>query len=125
MIKTLLLVGFGGGLGSILRYLSSVLVTRHFNTAFPLATFLVNITGCFLIGLLVSMVEKQTWAGDNFKYLFITGFCGGFTTFSAFAHENVGLISNQQTLIAFAYIAASVVIGLLFIWLGMAAGRLF
>ncbi|HYD90539.1 MAG TPA: fluoride efflux transporter CrcB [Flavobacterium sp.] len=125
MIKTLLLVGLGGGLGSILRYLSSVLVTRHFNTAFPLATFLVNITGCFLIGLLVSLIEKQTWAGDNFKYLFITGFCGGFTTFSAFAHENVGLISNQQTLIAFAYIAASVVIGLLFIWLGMAAGRLF
>ena len=125
MIKTLLLVGLGGGLGSILRYLSSVLVTRHFNTAFPLATFLVNITGCFLIGLLVSLIEKQTWAGDNFKYLFITGFCGGFTTFSAFAHENVGLISNQQTLIAFAYIAASVVIGLLFVWLGMAAGRLF
>ena len=90
-----------------------------------MATFIVNIAGCFLIGLLVSMVEKQAWADNNFRYLFITGFCGGFTTFSAFAHENVSLLNSQQSFIAFAYIAASVVAGLLAVWLGMAAGRAF
>ena len=125
MIKTILLVGLGGGIGSILRYLSSVFVHKYYNTAFPAATFLVNVVGCFLIGILVSMVEKQAWADNNFRYLFITGFCGGFTTFSAFAHENVNLLNNQQALIAFAYIASSVIIGLFAVWLGMAAERHF
>ena len=124
MIKAILLVGLGGGIGSILRYVSSVFINRHFNTAFPLATFFVNIVGCFLIGILVSLVEKQPWADNNFRYLFITGFCGGFTTFSAFAHENISLFNTQQTLIAFAYIAASFIVGLLAVWLGMATGRL-
>jgi CrcB protein len=124
MIKTILLVGIGGGIGSILRYLSSVLVNRYFNTAFPLATFCINMLGCLLIGVLMGIVEKQQWAGDNFKFLFITGFCGGYTTFSTFAHENLSLINGQHTLIAFAYIAGSILTGLLAVWLGIFLSRI-
>lgn len=125
MIKAIALVGIGGGVGSILRYLSAVLVNKYFNGAFPLATFLINIVGCFIIGVLMSVMERNAWADDNFKYLFVTGFCGGYTTFSAFANENVFLMNAGQSLIAFSYIAASVVAGLFCVWLGMMLGKAF
>ncbi|MGQ2983767.1 fluoride efflux transporter CrcB [Flavobacterium sp.] len=125
MIRSMLLVGLGGATGSILRYLSAMLVNKYWNNAFPLATFLINMLGCLLIGMLMAFIEKQSGISDNFRLFFITGFCGGYTTYSAFAYENTTLMTNGQTLIAFAYIAASVLAGLLFVWLGMMAGRWF
>jgi CrcB protein len=123
MIRTIILVGAGGAIGSILRYLTTIFVNKYVNTTFPLATFLVNMLGCLIIGVLVGFVDKYAWAGDNFKYFFITGFCGGYTTFSAFANENMSLINSSHSLIAFAYIAASVIAGLLAVWVGMFLGR--
>lgn len=123
MIKTIVLVGVGGAIGSILRYLTSIVVNKHFTPTFPLATFCVNMLGCFIIGVLVGIMDKQAWAGDNFKYFFITGFCGGYTTFSAFANENINLINSNHSIMAFAYIAASVVAGLFAVWIGMLLGR--
>lgn len=125
MIKTILFVGIGGGIGSILRYLSAIAVNKYFHGTFPLATFLINILGCFIIGILMSAMERYSWAGDNFKYLFITGFCGGFTTFSTFANENVALMNSNQSLVALSYIAASVVAGLFCVWLGLIVGKAF
>lgn len=119
MFKSILLVGLGGAVGSILRYLSSLFITRYFNSVFPLATFAVNIIGCFLIGLIFGYMEKEQITNDTIKYLFITGFCGGYTTFSTFAIENVGLIQSEHTLSAFAYIAASIITGLFAVWLGL------
>jgi len=123
MIRTILLVGLGGGIGSILRYLTSVVINKNFSTTFPLATFVINMLGCFIIGILVSLMDKQPWAGDNFKYFFVTGFCGGYTTFSTFANENVSLMNSNHSFIAFAYIAASVVAGLIAVWCGMVLGK--
>lgn len=124
MVKTLILIGTGGAIGSILRYLSAVLVNKYFNGAFPLATFCINMLGCLLIGIAMAIIEKQSWAGTDFKFLFVTGFCGGYTTFSAFAHENVSLINTNNTLMAFTYIGASVITGLVFVWLGILLGKI-
>ncbi|MCW4467736.1 fluoride efflux transporter CrcB [Flavobacterium sp. MFBS3-15] len=125
MIKSILLVGLGGAIGSILRYLSAMLVNKYWHSTFPLATFLINMLGCLLIGVFMAIIEKQPGISDNFRLLFVTGFCGGFTTYSAFAYENTTLMTSGQTLIAFAYIAASVLAGLLFVWLGIMLGRWF
>lgn len=122
MIRTILLIGLGGGIGSIFRYLTTIIVNKYYSNAFPLATFIINMIGCLLIGVFMGFIEKG-FPNDNYKHLFVTGFCGGYTTFSAFAYENSTLISNQNTFIAFTYIAASVIAGLLFVWLGLLIGR--
>jgi CrcB protein len=124
MIKAVLLVGFGGAIGSIFRYLSNMWVARHFLHIFPLATLLVNIIGCLLIGLLVGIFEKNQLNSRELQYLFITGFCGGFTTFSAFALENV-LLLQSHTALAFLYTALSIVVGVGAVWLGLYLSQLF
>ena len=119
IIKVILLVGLGGGMGSILRYLTALLINKYWANAFPLATLIINSIGCFIIGILVSYAAKQPWAGDNFKLFLITGFCGGYTTFSAFAIENLNLMQGNNNLMAFLYIGLSVFMGIAAAWLGM------
>jgi len=116
MIKNLVLVGAGGAAGSMLRYAVWFFTARYFSGHFPLATFIVNITGCFLIGLMIGV-----FGGDHearMRLLLVTGFCGGYTTFSAFSLENLTLMNNGQVLTSAAYILASVVCGLAAVWLG-------
>ena len=124
MLKAILLVGIGGAFGSILRYLTSVWVARSFLHIFPLATLLVNVLGCLLIGLLVGIFDRQQLSSRELQYLFITGFCGGFTTFSAFSLENVALLENH-TALAIIYIAASIILGIGAVWLGLYLSRLY
>jgi len=119
MLKTLLIVGLGGGIGSIFRYLTSVLTQKHVQSLFPWATFLVNVIGCLIIGILVGLFAKQQIENTDLKLLFITGFCGGFTTFSAFALENIKLFQSGNTLLALLYIALSVMLGVFAVWIGM------
>ena len=119
MFKTILLVGIGGAVGSVMRYLTAVVVQKYYASAFPLATFLTNAIGCFLIGLFVGWLAKNQLSDSNFKWLLITGFCGGYTTFSAFAFENVSLFQSDNSAIAFLYIASSVIIGLAAVWGGL------
>lgn len=119
MLKQLLLVGIGGSLGSMLRYLVSVLTGRFVQSAFPLPTLLVNLTGCFLIGLLAGALSHVMDGNTNLRLLLITGFCGGYTTFSAFAYENLQLIESQQFTLAIAYTLLSVVLGIGLVWTGM------
>jgi len=75
--------------------------------------------GCLLIGILLGLFERQQLSNPDLKFLFITGFCGGYTTFSAFASENINLFQSSNSLIAFLYIAVSVLVGLLAVWLGL------
>ena len=123
MIKQLLLVGIGGGVGSMLRFLVSVLTSRFVHGAFPLPTLVVNLSGCFLIGILAGIFAQPPYTDNNMRFLLITGFCGGYTTFSTFAQENLLLIENQQLPTAIVYTLLSVVLGIALVWLGMLASQ--
>lgn len=118
MVKQLVLVGLGGGIGSIFRYLTSVYTAKYYANTFPLATFMSNVLGCFIIGLLIGYFAN-TNTDNNLKLLFITGFCGGYTTFSTFALENIIMLQNQNYLTPIAYTLASVLVGFLAVGLGL------
>ena len=112
MIKNILIVGTGGALGSIARYLITCLFT-HLAICSELAIFLVNIIGSFIIGLLIP-------ASSNTLYLLMAvGFCGGFTTFSTFSAQAFQMLQSGQRLTSLIYILASVLISIAFVFLGI------
>lgn len=113
MIKSLLLVGIGGGLGSICRYFAGTLIQQKSTSTFPIGTLTINILGSLLIGLLIGIVGKNFSYSMDIKLLFITGFCGGFTTFSTFSAENFQLLQNGQYSWAFIYTLTSITLGIL------------
>lgn len=119
MIKTLLLIFLGGGIGSVFRYATTLITQKFYTNPFPLATLLVNLIGCFLIGLLVGFTDKMIDSNPDLKFLFITGFCGGYTTFSAFGFENLNLFQTQNSILAISYILLSIVIGIFAVWFGL------
>lgn len=119
MLKTILYIAIGGAIGSVLRYLTTVLVSKFWSNQFPLATFIANVIGCFLIGLFVGILAKNQLTDSNLKWFLVTGFCGGFTTFSAFGMENFNLFQNNNSLLAFGYIALSILLGLFAVWFGL------
>ena len=118
MIKSFLIVGLGGAAGSILRYGVQKIFNTHGEGEFPSGTLLVNISGCFLIGILWSLIGRSSFGNDDLKLLLMTGFCGGFTTFSAFTMEGIGLLRENKTSFFVIYVAASVIGGLLATFIG-------
>jgi CrcB protein len=118
MIKNILLVGVGGGIGSILRYLCQKWVLQLYPSGFPLGTFLVNIIGCFLIGVFFAAAEKTTRIPAEWRLFLTTGICGGFTTFSAFAFENMNLLREGNISVTLLYVIGSVVLGILAVFAG-------
>jgi CrcB protein len=116
----LLLIALGGAVGSVLRYVVGRAVQGLGGGAFPAGTLVVNIVGCFLIGVFVRfLLNMQT--SPELRALLVVGFCGGFTTFSTFTYETVGLIDGGNYARATIYVLASVTICLLATFAGMAA----
>jgi len=116
-------VFLGGGAGSLSRYLLSGMINQVSHVLLPVGTFFVNIFGCFLIGFLFTMLEELV-VPSEVRLLLITGFLGGFTTFSSFGLETVNLLKGNETFFGLLNILLSIVIGLLFVILGMALSSL-
>lgn len=106
-------IGLGGFLGTIARYFTGRLALQLFSAQFPYGTLSVNLIGCFLIGLIYGWFEKHHIYSDEWKLILATGFCGGFTTFSAFSIENLQLLREGEIGQMLLYTCISVGIGLL------------
>lgn len=119
MIKNILLVGLGGAFGSVARYLCQRWFALNYPHHFPWGTFAVNIAGCLLIGIFWGLSFKTFTANEQWKLFLMTGICGGFTTFSAFTLEAVGLLKEERLGYFFAYIVCSVALGLVATYAGM------
>lgn len=120
MIKELLVVGFGGGVGSILRYLTSRLTVRFISSEWVVVgTFIANIIGCFAIGFIVGSIMVNSQKDHYLSLMLITGFCGGYTTFSAFAFENLQMWQSGNTLLSLLYTLSSILLGIFAVWVGM------
>jgi CrcB protein len=122
MIKNIILVIAGGGLGSACRYLFSLLAAKWFGGNFPMGTLGVNLIGCFLIGLGFSLAGRNI-ISPSVRLLFMTGFLGGLTTFSTYALESANFIRGSQLLPALGNIAVNNLGGLLLVFAGLWLGR--
>jgi len=116
-MKSFLFVFLGGGLGSGLRYLLTTAMNQY-SKVLPFGTFTVNMLGCLFIGVILGYAQKENSLTSNQTLLLATGFCGGFTTFSAFANENLELIKNGEIFNFSAYTIGSVLIGILAVFIG-------
>lgn len=119
MLKNLLFVALGGGLGSVLRFLTNVWVSKNMVGKLYSATFIVNILGCFLIGFLTGYLQKQLAGNESLKILLVTGFCGGFTTFSTFGLENYNFIQSGNYTTSILYTFLSIGLGIVFVTFGL------
>lgn len=121
-MNQLMLVGLGGALGAALRWkLSGVILHHTAAWKFPLGTFLVNVLGCVIAGLLAGLITKRELFTPDTRLFLFTGLLGGFTTFSAFGVETVYLLRRAEYAVALSYVVFSVVGGVIGLWLAMSA----
>ncbi len=123
MLRTILIVGTGGFLGSALRYIIHVLVEKGMTSTFPWATFIANILGCFIIGVVYAFSEKGNLLNPELRVFLTVGFCGGFTTFSAFAYNNLNLLKDNSIYYLLLNAGGSLVAGVFAVYLGIVLVR--
>jgi len=124
MRYNILLIAIGGLLGSVARYLTVVYITKIFPHPFPFGTFAVNIIGCLIIGIVYGLSLRFLWLTPEWRLLLATGFCGGFTTFSAFALENIQLLEQSNYGTFAMYSISSFVLGLAAVFIGLSLTRI-
>jgi CrcB protein len=119
-MKSIMLVGLGGFIGSVARYkLGGLVLHLAAQERFPYSTFAVNILGCLVIGLLAGLTERYELFGSGTRLFLFTGLLGGFTTFSAFGLDAMLLVRRGELLVAALYAGASVILGITAVWLGL------
>jgi CrcB protein len=118
-----LLIVLGGGAGSLLRFLAGTAIMTRFGRSFPLGTLVINVTGSFLIGLLMTLFTERLQPHTNLRLLLVVGFLGGYTTFSSFEWETYAAVRDGAFWMGLANIAGSVMFGYLAVWLGALLAR--
>ena len=123
-IRMFLIVALGGALGTAARYGLSGLVANTIGQTFPWGTLIVNVSGCFVIGLFAALTgpDGRILVGGGTRQFVMTGLCGGYTTFSSFSLQTLNLMNDGEWLYAAGNVTASVALCMLFVWLGAAAG---
>ncbi len=117
-----LLVAVGGAIGSVTRYLLGGWVAARYGASFPYGTFIINVTGSFIIGLFLAFAQDRAWLSPYWRLFFAVGFLGGYTTFSTFEYESVKLLQDGEMLLCALYMIGSVVTGAVGAIAGIALG---
>jgi len=115
----------GAGLGGLARYVAGTWIMAKYGGRFPLGTFVINITGAFLIGILMTLLTERFQPHPNWRLFLVVGFLGGYTTFSSFEYETYQAVRDGEHWLGLIYVGGSVVLGYLGVWLGsvLASGR--
>lgn len=124
MLKNILLVGFGGFLGSIARYMTYLAVDKNFSSNWPIATLSVNILGSLILGFIYGLLVKSVFVSQDTRLFLAVGFCGSFTTFSSFAYENLQMLQQKDILTMISYTGVSMVFGVLAVYSGFLLGKM-
>ena len=118
-----IVVGIGGFIGAIARYWLGAYIGERMGTRFPYGTFVINCTGSFLIGLILTLLAERTHWSPNWRYLIPVGFIGAYTTFSTFEYETFQSLQAGEWLMAGLNVGLSVIVGFVCVWLGVITGR--
>lgn len=120
----ILVVAAGGSIGAVSRYLVSTWAAERFGAGFPYGTLIVNVVGCFIIGIFMTMTTERFIINPYWRLLITVGFVGGLTTFSSFSYETFRLLEDADMMMAFYNIALNLALGFFATWLGIGAARL-
>jgi CrcB protein len=118
MFRTILIVGTGGFIGSVMRYLLQIFVEKGMSSTFPMGTFIANIAGSFIIGIVFALAEKQMM-NSEWRLFMSVGICGGFTTFSAFAFNNFNMIKEHSWNQLILNVGGNLILGVFAVYLGI------
>lgn len=123
MLRTLLIVGTGGFIGSVMRYLVQFYAEKWMNSTFPTGTLIANLAGSFFIGMVFALAEKGNLLSSEWRIFLSVGICGGFTTFSAFAYNNFTMIKEHSFGQLFLNVGGNLFFGILAVYLGIVVIR--
>jgi CrcB protein len=119
MLRTILIVGTGGFIGSVMRYLVQFYVEKGMSSTFPLGTLIANIVGSFVIGMVFALAEKGNLLSSEWRIFLTVGICGGFTTFSAFAYNNFTMIKEHSYGQLLFNLGGNIFLGILAVYVGI------
>jgi fluoride exporter len=120
-----LVIGLGGFLGANTRYLVAGWAAQRFGAIFPYGTFIINISGSFILGFFLAFLRDRAFIRPNYRLFFATGFLGAYTTFSTFSYESLQLLQDGSILLGFTNVLGSVIAGLIGVFVGFVLGGLF